>query len=215
MTGEPVITVVGNLASDPELRFTPSGAAVANVTIASTPRTYNKQTSEWEDGTTLWMRGSIWREAAENVAESLQKGARVIATGRLKQRDYDKDGEKRTAYEMDIDEIGPSMKYATARVTKAERQQGGGQVSPQQQAEFGGQVAAGQQAQQAAQQQAPWGQQQPQQAQWGQPPQSAPQQAVQQQQQAAQQPPQQQQQQGQQQTQGGWGQTPQYDEPPY
>lgn len=119
MAGETVITVVGNLVENPELRFTPSGAGVANFTIASTPRTLNRQTSEWEDGSPLFLRCSIWRDAAEHVAESLTKGARVIAQGRLKQRSYEKDGQTRTVYELEVDEIGPSLKFATAQVTKA------------------------------------------------------------------------------------------------
>lgn len=119
MAGETIITVVGNLTSDPELRFTPSGAAVANFTIASTPRTFDKQSNEYKDGETLFLRASIWREAAENVAESLTKGTRVVAQGRLKARSYEtKEGEKRTSYELDVDEIGPSLRYATAKVTK-------------------------------------------------------------------------------------------------
>ena len=119
MAGETVITVVGNLTGDPELRFTPSGAAVANLTIASTPRTFDRQTNEWKDGDTLFLRGSIWREAAENVAESLTKGTRVIAQGALVQRSYEtNEGEKRTVYELQIDEIGPSLRYASAKVTK-------------------------------------------------------------------------------------------------
>lgn len=119
MAGETIITVVGNLTSDPELRFTPSGAAVANFTIASTPRTFDKASNEWKDGETLFLRASIWREAAENVAESLTKGTRVVAQGRLKARSYEtKEGEKRTSYELDVDEIGPSLRYATAKVTK-------------------------------------------------------------------------------------------------
>ena len=121
MAGETVITVVGNLTADPELRFTPNGAAVANFTIASTPRTFDRQTNEWKDGETLFLRASIWREAAENVAETLTKGMRVIAQGRLKQRSYEKDGEKRTSYELDVDEIGPSLKYATAKVARSQR----------------------------------------------------------------------------------------------
>lgn len=121
MAGETIITVVGNLTSDPELRFTPSGAAVANFTIASTPRTFDRQANEWKDGETLFLRASIWREAAENVAESLTKGTRVIAQGALKMRAYEKDGQKRTSTELDVHEIGPSLKYATARVTKANR----------------------------------------------------------------------------------------------
>lgn len=121
MSNETTLTIIGNLTADPELRFTPSGAAVANFTVASTPRTFDRQANEWKDGETLFMRCSIWREAAENVAESLTRGTRVIVTGRLKSRSYDKDGEKRTVIELDVDEVGPSLKYATARVTKAER----------------------------------------------------------------------------------------------
>lgn len=125
MAGETVITVVGNLTADPELRFTPSGAAVANFTVASTPRIMDKQTNEWKDGEALFLRCSIWRQAAENVAESLQKGMRVVIQGRLKQRSYDtKEGEKRTVFELDVEEIGPSLKYATAKVNRTQR--GGG-----------------------------------------------------------------------------------------
>ena len=129
MAGETVITVVGNLTDDPELRFTPSGAAVANFTVASTPRTLDRQTNEWKDGDALFLRCSIWRQAAENVAESLTRGMRVIVSGRLRQRSYEtKEGEKRTVVELDVEEIGPSLKYATAKVTKANRPggQGGG-----------------------------------------------------------------------------------------
>jgi len=127
MAGETVITVIGNLTGDPELRFTPSGAAVANFTVASTPRTFDRQSNEWKDGETLFMRCSIWREAAENVAESLTKGTRVIAQGRLVQRSYDtREGEKRTVVELQVDEIGPSLRYATAKVTRAQRSGGGG-----------------------------------------------------------------------------------------
>ena len=128
MAGETVITLVGNLTGDPELRFTPSGAAVANFTVASTPRTFDRQTSEWKDGETLFMRCSIWREAAENVAESLHRGTRVVVTGRLVSRSWDdkETGQKRTVMEMQVDEIGPSLKYATAKVTKSQRSGGGG-----------------------------------------------------------------------------------------
>ena len=122
MAGETVITVVGNLTNDPELRFTPSGAAVASFTVASTPRTLDKATNEWKDGEALFLRCSIWRQAAENVAESLQRGARVIVQGRLKQRSFEtKEGEKRTVIELDVDEVGPSLKYATAKTTKTTR----------------------------------------------------------------------------------------------
>ncbi|ACQ82418.1 single-strand binding protein [Beutenbergia cavernae DSM 12333] len=127
MAGDTVITVIGNLTADPELRFTPSGAAVANFTVASTPRTFDRQTNEWKDGDTLFLRCSIWREAAENVAESLTKGMRVIAQGRLVQRSYEtREGEKRTVVELQVDEVGPSLRYATAKVTRASRGGGGG-----------------------------------------------------------------------------------------
>ena len=126
MAGETIITVVGNLTDDPELRFTPSGAAVANFRVASTPRTFNRQTNAWEDGDPLFLSCSVWRQAAENVAESLQRGARVVVTGRLKQRSYEtREGEKRTVFELDVDEIGPSLRYATAKVTKTQRSGGG------------------------------------------------------------------------------------------
>ena len=127
MAGETVITVVGNLVDDPELRFTPSGAAVANFRIASTPRTFDKQTNEWKDGEALFLSCSVWRQAAENVAESLQKGMRVVVQGRLKQRSYEtREGEKRTVVELDVDEVGPSLKYATAKVARVQRSGGGG-----------------------------------------------------------------------------------------
>lgn len=127
MAGDTVITVVGNLTADPELRFTPSGAAVANFTVASTPRTFDRQTNEWKDGDALFLRCSIWREAAENVAETLTKGMRVIAQGRLTQRSYEtREGEKRTVVELQVDEIGPSLRYASAKVTRAQRSGGGG-----------------------------------------------------------------------------------------
>ena len=127
MAGETVITVVGNLTADPELRFTPSGAAVASFTIASTPRTFDRNTNEWKDGEALFLRCSIWRQAAENVAESLQRGMRVVANGRLKQRSFEtREGEKRTVVELEGDEIGPSLRYATAKVNKVSRGSGGG-----------------------------------------------------------------------------------------
>ncbi|MGM0386183.1 MAG: single-stranded DNA-binding protein [Actinomycetota bacterium] len=127
MAGETVITVVGNMTADPELRFTPSGAAVASFTVASTPRTFDRQTSEWKDGDTLFLRCSIWREAAENVAESLTKGTRVIVQGRLVQRSFEtREGEKRTVVEMQVDEVGPSLRYATAKVARSQRGGGGG-----------------------------------------------------------------------------------------
>ena len=127
MAGETVITIVGNLTSDPELRFTPSGAAVANFTVASTSRTLDKNTNEWKDADTLFVRCNIWREAAENVAESLHKGMRVVVQGRLKLRSYEtKEGDKRSSLELEVDEVGPSLKSATAKVTKAQRSGGGG-----------------------------------------------------------------------------------------
>lgn len=119
MAGETNLTVVGNLTADPELRFTPSGAAVANFTVASTPRQFDRQANEWQDQETLFMRCSVWREAAENVAESLSKGTRVIVQGRLKARSYEtREGDRRTSMELDVDEVGPSMKYATAKVAR-------------------------------------------------------------------------------------------------
>ena len=120
MAGETVITVVGNLVDDPELRYTPAGAAVAKFRIASTPRTFDRQTNEWRDGEALFLSCSVWRQAAEHVAESLARGLRVIVQGRLKQRSYeDREGVTRTVYELDVDEVGPSLTYATAKVTKA------------------------------------------------------------------------------------------------
>jgi single-strand DNA-binding protein len=127
MAGETIITIVGNLVDDPELRFTPSGAAVANFRIASTPRTFDRQANEWKDGEALFLTCSVWRQAAENVAESLQKGMRVVVQGRLKSRQYEtREGERRTVFEIDVDEVGPSLKYATAKVTRASRSGGGG-----------------------------------------------------------------------------------------
>lgn len=180
MAGETVITVVGNLVDDPELRFTPSGAAVANFRIASTPRTFDKQTNEWKDGEALFLSCSIWRQAAENVAESLQRGMRVVVQGRLKSRSYEtREGEKRTVFEIEVEEVGPSLKYATAKVTKTTRsggggfsggggggQQGGGQQDPwatpapqeqQSQGGWGGQQGGGQQAPQGGGQPGPAG----------------------------------------------------------
>ena len=125
MAGETVITVIGNLTNDPELRFTPSGAAVVSFTVASTPRTLDRATNEWKDGDALFLRCSAWRQLAENVTESLAKGSRVIVQGRLKQRSYEtREGEKRTVVELDVDEVGPSLRYATAKVNKTSR--GGG-----------------------------------------------------------------------------------------
>src|SRR6476660_5823082 len=127
MAGDTQITVVGNLVDDPELRFTPSGAAVANFRIASTPRTFDRQANEWKDGEALFLSCSVWRQAAENVAESLQKGMRVVVQGRLKQRSYEtREGEKRTVVELDVEEVGPSLKYATAKVARVQRSGGGG-----------------------------------------------------------------------------------------
>ena len=126
MAGETTITIVGNLTDDPELRFTPSGAAVAKFRIASTPRTLDRQTNEWKDGEPLFLACNIWRDAAEHVAESLQRGARVIVQGRLRQRSYEtREGEKRTVYELEVDEIGPSLRYATAKVQRMNRSGGG------------------------------------------------------------------------------------------
>ena len=127
MAGETTLTVIGNITDDPDLRFTPSGAAVANFTVASTPRIYDKQTNEWKDGDALFLSCSVWRQAAENVAESLQKGMRVVVQGRLKQRSYEtREGEKRTVVELDVEEVGPSLKYATAKVARVQRSGGGG-----------------------------------------------------------------------------------------
>ncbi|GAA3919675.1 single-stranded DNA-binding protein [Microbacterium invictum] len=136
MAGETIITVVGNLTADPELRYTQNGLPVANFTIASTPRTFDRQANEWKDGDALFLRASVWREFAEHVAGSLTKGSRVIATGRLKQRSYqDREGNNRTSIELEVDEIGPSLRYATAQVTRAASGGGGGggqQARPQQ-----------------------------------------------------------------------------------
>jgi single-strand DNA-binding protein len=127
MAGETIITVVGNLTADPELRFTPSGAAVASFTVASTPRSFDKNTNEWKDGEALFLRCSIWRQAAENVAESLTRGMRVVVQGRLQQRSYEtREGEKRTVIEMQVEEVGPSLKYATAKVNRTQRGSSGG-----------------------------------------------------------------------------------------
>ncbi len=127
MAGETVITVIGNLTADPELRFTPSGAAVANFTVASTPRTLDKQSGEWKDGEALFMRCNIWRQPAENVAETLTRGMRVMVTGRLRQRSFEtREGEKRTVVELEVDEVGPSLRYATAKVNKTSRGSGSG-----------------------------------------------------------------------------------------
>ncbi|MER7246767.1 single-stranded DNA-binding protein [Kribbella sp. NPDC000426] len=127
MAGEPPITLIGNLTGDPELRFTPSGAAVANFTVACTPRTLDRQSNEWKDGETLFISCAVWRQVAENVAESLTRGSRVVVTGRLKARSYDdRDGNKRTVFECDVEEIGASMRYATLKISKTSRSDGGG-----------------------------------------------------------------------------------------
>ncbi|MET9957173.1 single-stranded DNA-binding protein [Streptomyces sp. NPDC006339] len=139
MAGETVITVVGNLVEDPELRFTPSGAAVAKFRVASTPRTFDRQTNEWKDGESLFLTCSVWRQAAENVAESLQKGMRVVVQGRLKQRSYDdREGVKRTVFELDVEEVGPSLKNATAKVTRTTGRGGQGGYGGGQQGGGGG-----------------------------------------------------------------------------
>ncbi|MFD7593259.1 single-stranded DNA-binding protein [Kitasatospora sp. NPDC059812] len=140
MAGETVITLVGNLVDDPELRFTPSGAAVAKFRIASTPRTFDRQTNEWKDGESLFLTCNVWRQPAENVAESLQRGMRVIVQGRLRQRSYEtKEGEKRTVFEVEVDEVGPSLRSATAKVTRANRSGGPGGSG----GGFGGQQGGG------------------------------------------------------------------------
>jgi len=127
MAGETTITLVGNLTADPELRFTPSGAAVANFTVASTPRTFDRQANEWKDGDAMFLNCAVWRQAAENVAESLQKGMRVIVQGRLRSRSYEtREGERRTVFEVDVDEIGPALRYATAKVSRNASGGGGG-----------------------------------------------------------------------------------------
>jgi single-strand DNA-binding protein len=127
MAGETVITVIGNLTADPELRFTPSGAAVANFTVASTPRNFDRQSGEWKDGDALFLRCNVWRQAAENVAESLTRGMRVMVSGRLRQRSFEtREGEKRTVVELEVDEVGPSLRYATAKVNKVNRGGGSG-----------------------------------------------------------------------------------------
>ncbi len=130
MAGETTITIEGNLTADPELRFTPAGAAVANFTIASTPRTFDKQTNSWKEGDTLFLRCSAWRGLGENCAESLRKGMSVIAVGNLKMRSYDHEGQKKTSTELDILNIGPALKFASAVVTRNERSTGGGSSAP-------------------------------------------------------------------------------------
>lgn len=170
MANETILTVIGNLTADPELRFTPNGAAVANFTVASTPRQFDRQSNEFKDGETLFLRCSAWKELGENCAESLQRGTRVVVQGRLKSRSFEtKEGEKRTVMELDVDDIGPSLRRATAVVTKI--QSGGGGFSGQQNQQQGGNFG-GQQGQQAQQSGGNWGnQQQAQQSSgWGQNP---------------------------------------------
>ena len=189
MAGDTVITIIGNITGDPELRFTPSGAAVANFTVASTPRQFDRTSNEWKDGETLFMRCSVWRDAAENVAESLQRGTRVLVSGRLKSRSYEtKEGEKRTVVELDVDEVGPSLKYATAKVNRTQRgNSGGGFNSGGQSGQGGGATGgSGGQGTQAAD---PWATTPPAAASTGGGQQSGPQ--------------------------GGWGNGPSYDEPPF
>jgi single-strand DNA-binding protein len=185
MAGDTVITIIGNITADPELRFTPSGAAVANFTVASTPRTFDKDTNGWKDGETLFMRCAVWRDAAENVAESLQRGTRVVVTGRLKQRSYEKDGAKHTVIDMEVDEVGPSLKYATAKVNKTQRGGGGGFNSGGQGGGQGGGSAGGQ----GAPAKDPWATTSPAAANTGAGQGAGPQ--------------------------GGWGNGPTYDEPPF
>jgi len=198
MAGDTVITIIGNLTADPELRFTPSGAAVANFTVASTPRQFDRTSNEWKDGETLFMRCSVWRDAAENVAESLQRGARVLVSGRLKSRSYEtKEGEKRTVIEMDVDEVGPSLKYATAKVNRTQRGTGGGGFNSG--GAGGGQGAGGQGGQGAGSTGGSGGQSAPADDPWATGP-SVPANT------GGAQPA------GQQ---GGWGKGPSYDEPPF
>ena len=195
MAGDTVITIIGNLTADPELRFTPSGAAVANFTVASTPRQFDRQSNEWKDGETLFMRCSVWRDAAENVAESLQRGMRVIVSGRLKSRSYEtKEGEKRTVVEMDVDEIGPSLRSATAKVNTPQRGGGGGGFGGGQGNQGGGWGGGGQAEDPWATGGSAGGQGGGSQGGWGQPSGGQPAGG----------------QQG-----GGWGQAPSYDEPPF
>jgi len=162
MAGETTITVIGNLTNDPELRFTPSGSAVANFTVASTPRTFDRQSNEWKDGETLFLRASVWREAAENVAESLTKGMRVIVSGRLKSRSYEtKEGEKRTVIELEVDEIGPSLRYANAKVNRTQRSGGQGGQGGFGGGNSGGGFGGGQGANQGGNTGGTWGANQP------------------------------------------------------
>jgi single-strand DNA-binding protein len=136
--GDTQITMIGNLVDDPQLRYTPTGQAVANFRVASTPRFLDKSTNEWKDGDSLFLSCNVWRQAAENVAESLQRGMRVIVTGRLKQRSYEtREGEKRTVYEIEVDEVGPSLRNASAKVVKSSRATGGGQTGSASQGGYG------------------------------------------------------------------------------
>jgi single-strand DNA-binding protein len=192
MAGDTVITIIGNITGDPELRFTPSGAAVANFTVASTPRQFDRTSNEWKDGETLFMRCSVWRDAAENVAESLQRGTRVLVSGRLKQRSYEKDGAKHTVVELEVDEIGPSLKYATAKVNRTQRGSGGGGFNAGGQ---GGAPSGGSTSGQGTPAVDPWATGSPAPSNAGGGQQSG----------QAQQPGQQ----------GGWGNGPSYDEPPF
>ena len=191
MAGDTVITIIGNITGDPELRFTPSGAAVANFTVASTPRQFDRTSNEWKDSETLFMRCSVWRDAAENVAESLQRGTRVLVSGRLKSRSYEtKEGEKRTVIELDVDEVGPSLKYATAKVNRTQRGSGGGGFNAGGQGAQGGQnVPSGGASGQGTAAVDPWATGTPAASTTGGAQQSGPQ--------------------------GGWGNGPSYDEPPF
>ena len=147
MAGETIITLVGNLTADPELRFTPSGAPVANFTVASTPRTFDRQTGEWKDGDAMFINCSVWRQAAENAAETLTKGMRVIVQGRLRSRSYEtREGERRTVFEIEVDEIGPSLRYASAKVQRNAPGGGGGGYGGSQQSSGGGNWGGGQQS---------------------------------------------------------------------
>lgn len=162
--GDTNITVVGNIVADPELRFTPAGAAVANFRVASTPRRYNSQTNQWEDGEAMFLTCNVWRQAAENVAETLSKGMRIIVTGRLKQRSFQtRESENRTVFEIDVDEVGPSLRYATAQVNRNPREGGGNYGGGQQQRSnnnnqggFGGQQQQQSQQQNQAPAEDPW-----------------------------------------------------------
>lgn len=162
MSGETIITVVGNLTGDPELKFLPNGSAVTNFTIASTPRTFDRDAQEWKDGDTLFLRCSIWRDAAENVAESLSRGTRVVAQGRLVQRSWEtKEGEKRTVVELQVDEVGPSLRYATAQVRRTERTKGASQGATEPGPGWGGQQGQAQTGYGRPQQPDPWATQGP------------------------------------------------------